>query len=244
MTDTLKLERSNTDVLEDTLYDFSMKDYSPLIIEPYDVIRRFKLEQDVVDTRTVSPQDVYSDHDVGQEWNQQALLDDDVYSSDSGLPPSLDQSDGDDDDDDGKDDNDNDDNDNDDDYTERNQTTRSHKRSASLSFPCPLCDRIFDSSLGLNHHSRTRHRQEGTPPPRSSSLTNRKHSQKCTKINPQTGKPCNSSFSRSYDLTRHDATIHAEQRLVYHCDLCEDGAKTFSRHDALVRHRRVKHMKR
>ncbi|KAH0250716.1 hypothetical protein KCV00_g99, partial [Aureobasidium melanogenum] len=35
---------------------------------------------------------------------------------------------------------------------------------------------------------------------------------KCTRINPSTGKPCNSIFSRPYDLTRHEDTIHNRQK--------------------------------
>lgn len=31
---------------------------------------------------------------------------------------------------------------------------------------------------------------------------------KCERINPATGKPCNTNFSRPYDLTRHEDTIH------------------------------------
>jgi uncharacterized Zn-finger protein len=58
--------------------------------------------------------------------------------------------------------------------------------------------------------------------------------------NPSTGKPCNTVFSRPYDLTRHEDTIHNVRKEKVRCEICTDE-KTFSRPDALVRHRRVKH---
>lgn len=55
------------------------------------------------------------------------------------------------------------------------------------------------------------------------------------------GRPCMKSFTRPYDLARHQDTIHARERKVYKCDKCEDNSKTFSRMDALSRHMRIKH---
>ena len=62
----------------------------------------------------------------------------------------------------------------------------------------------------------------------------------CERINPSTGKPCNTIFSRPYDLTRHEDTIHNARKLKVHCPLCTEE-KTFSRNDALTRHLRVVH---
>ena len=63
---------------------------------------------------------------------------------------------------------------------------------------------------------------------------------KCTRRNPQTGKPCNSIFSRPYDLTRHEDTIHNNKKHKVRCEYCREE-KTFSRNDALTRHMRVVH---
>ncbi|KAK7928510.1 hypothetical protein PG985_005508 [Apiospora marii] len=60
----------------------------------------------------------------------------------------------------------------------------------------------------------------------------------CDKVNPNTGKPCNTTFSRLYDLTRHEDTIHTYRKRIW-CNLCTE--KTFSRADALARHYRVCH---
>lgn len=63
---------------------------------------------------------------------------------------------------------------------------------------------------------------------------------KCDRINPSTGKPCNTIFSRPYDLTRHEDTIHNARKQKVRCHLCTEE-KTFSRNDALTRHMRVVH---
>lgn len=63
---------------------------------------------------------------------------------------------------------------------------------------------------------------------------------KCTRINPSTNKPCNTIFSRPYDLTRHEDTIHNGRKQKVSCPLCREQ-KTFSRNDALTRHMRVVH---
>ncbi|KAF2840852.1 hypothetical protein M501DRAFT_930782 [Patellaria atrata CBS 101060] len=63
---------------------------------------------------------------------------------------------------------------------------------------------------------------------------------KCERINPTTGKPCNTVFSRPYDLTRHEDTIHNARKQKVRCALCIED-KTFSRNDALTRHMRVVH---
>ena len=63
----------------------------------------------------------------------------------------------------------------------------------------------------------------------------------CDVVNSKTGAVCNKRFSRSYDLVRHQDTIHAKVRKTFKCHLCGDKSKTFSRTDALSRHLRVKH---
>ena len=63
---------------------------------------------------------------------------------------------------------------------------------------------------------------------------------KCTRVNPSTGKPCNTIFSRPYDLTRHEDTIHGRGKQKVRCQYCREE-KTFSRNDALTRHMRVVH---
>ncbi|MCJ1330732.1 hypothetical protein MMC10_007418 [Thelotrema lepadinum] len=102
------------------------------------------------------------------------------------------------------------------------------------------CTQRFESQSKLQKHKRDGHRQ-GTP---SSAGGESKNTQagphKCERINPITGKPCNSIFSRPYDLTRHEDTIHNARKQKVKCQLCVED-KTFSRNDALTRHMRVVH---
>ena len=63
---------------------------------------------------------------------------------------------------------------------------------------------------------------------------------KCERINPTTGKPCNITFSRPYDMTRHEDTIHNAQKKRVCCTVCFKE-KSFARSDALTRHMRVVH---
>lgn len=65
-------------------------------------------------------------------------------------------------------------------------------------------------------------------------------SHRCDRLLPN-GELCHKSFTRPYDLARHQETIHAEFRKMYRCDQCGDKSKTFSRMDALSRHVRIKH---
>jgi uncharacterized Zn-finger protein len=74
----------------------------------------------------------------------------------------------------------------------------------------------------------------------SSLLNSQAGPHRCDRINPSTGKPCNTVFSRPYDLTRHEDTIHNARKQKVRCDLCTEE-KTFSRADALTRHYRVCH---
>ena len=63
---------------------------------------------------------------------------------------------------------------------------------------------------------------------------------RCEKINPSTGKPCNTVFPRAYDLTRHEDTLHSSRNQKTRCQICTEE-KTFFRRDALTRHMRVVH---
>ncbi|BDD64329.1 hypothetical protein MPDQ_006303 [Monascus purpureus] len=104
------------------------------------------------------------------------------------------------------------------------------------------CTLRFDTPAKLQKHKREAHRQ--TTPGGHLSGRDARNSQagphKCERINPSTGKPCNSIFSRPYDLTRHEDTIHNARKQKVRCHLCTEE-KTFSRNDALTRHMRVVH---
>jgi len=130
------------------------------------------------------------------------------------------------------------------------------------------CTQRFDSHANLQKHKRDYHRSQqsakestspsGTgsvsprstesPGPSSNGMTSAallaRNSQagphKCTRINPSTNKPCNTIFSRPYDLTRHEDTIHNNRKQKVRCPMCREE-KTFSRNDALTRHMRVVH---
>jgi hypothetical protein len=105
------------------------------------------------------------------------------------------------------------------------------------------CTLRFDSPAKLQKHKREGHRQAasqlgGMIPPSQRNSQAGPH--KCERINPSTGKPCNTIFSRPYDLTRHEDTIHNARKQKVRCHLCTEE-KTFSRSDALTRHMRVVH---
>ena len=129
--------------------------------------------------------------------------------------------------------------------------------ASSGTYTCttPDCHARFDTAAKLQKHRRESHRassQYASTPTTPTSATNNAQAaannasrnnavdHKCTKPNPQTGKPCNTVFSRSYDLTRHDDTIHNNKKQKVRCHLCTEE-KTFSRSDALTRHMRVVH---
>ena len=63
---------------------------------------------------------------------------------------------------------------------------------------------------------------------------------KCDRIHPYTGRPCNLTFSRPYDMTRHEDSIHERRSTRVKCLYCAE-VKTFSRDQALTRHMRVVH---
>jgi hypothetical protein len=117
------------------------------------------------------------------------------------------------------------------------------------------CTQRFDTPALLQKHKREGHRQAnnfpGAPggsrrpdasvPGMTAGLFNSQAGpHRCDRINPSTGKPCAQVFSRPYDLTRHEDTIHNARKQKVRCDLCTEE-KTFSRADALTRHYRVCH---
>jgi len=117
-------------------------------------------------------------------------------------------------------------------------------KGSSGTYACNVgtCCQRFSSAAKLAKHKKDVHKN-----PSSHGMTSghipRSHQpgpHKCTRINPTTGKPCNTVFSRPYDLTRHEDTIHNTNREKARCELCNDD-KTFSRADALTRHKKVKH---
>lgn len=110
------------------------------------------------------------------------------------------------------------------------------------------CTLRFETPTLLQKHKREGHRQtQGLGAPRvqdmgmaSGLLNTQAGPHRCDRINPSTGKPCNTVFSRPYDLTRHEDTIHNARKQKVRCNLCTEE-KTFSRADALTRHYRVCH---
>lgn len=111
------------------------------------------------------------------------------------------------------------------------------------------CTLRFDTPALLQKHKREGHRQAhgvgGARRPDGMGMTSSLYNtqagpHRCDRINPSTGKPCGTVFSRPYDLTRHEDTIHNARKQKVRCDLCTDE-KTFSRADALTRHYRVCH---
>ncbi|CAK7197775.1 hypothetical protein SEUCBS139899_000423 [Sporothrix eucalyptigena] len=111
------------------------------------------------------------------------------------------------------------------------------------------CTQRFETPALLQKHKREGHRQANalagarrvdnanTP---QGLLNSQAGPHRCERINPSTGKPCNTVFSRPYDLTRHEDTIHNGRKQKVRCNLCTEE-KTFSRADALTRHFRVCH---
>ncbi|KAL9599208.1 MAG: hypothetical protein Q9219_003989 [cf. Caloplaca sp. 3 TL-2023] len=136
--------------------------------------------------------------------------------------------------------------------------------AATGSYTCTSqsCAARFDTAAKLQKHRREAHRSSpprpmtvapttsstatpssATTPSSSNAPVNRNQQagpHRCDRINPSTGKPCNTVFSRSYDLTRHEDTIHNNRKQKVRCHLCTEE-KTFSRNDALTRHMRVVH---
>ena len=112
------------------------------------------------------------------------------------------------------------------------------------------CTLRFETPVQLQKHKREGHRQAAAAAVPSLSaetltadgvlLNSQAGPHKCERTNPSTGKPCNAIFSRPYDLTRHEDTIHNARKQKVRCQLCTEE-KSFSRNDALTRHMRVVH---
>jgi len=110
------------------------------------------------------------------------------------------------------------------------------------------CTLRFDTPAKLQRHKREGHRNsasainsgDGSGMTSAAQRNSQAGPHKCERINPSTGKPCNTIFSRPYDLTRHEDTIHNARKQKVHCPICTEE-KTFSRNDALTRHMRVVH---
>lgn len=102
------------------------------------------------------------------------------------------------------------------------------------------CSLRFSTASKMSKHRREAHRNN-TPLGRDAPVKSLLQGpSRCERTNPATGKPCNTIFSRPYDLTRHEDTIHNTARQKVRCEICNDE-KTFSRFDALTRHKKVKH---
>jgi 26S proteasome regulatory subunit N4 len=109
------------------------------------------------------------------------------------------------------------------------------------------CTLRFETPAKLQRHKREGHRSsaawagQGDDGMTSAGARNTQDGpHKCERINPSTNKPCNTIFSRPYDLTRHEDTIHNARKQKVRCHLCTED-KSFSRNDALTRHFRVCH---
>jgi hypothetical protein len=111
------------------------------------------------------------------------------------------------------------------------------------------CTQRFATPRELQKHKRDIHRSNPNVTPgvgsgMSAQQIMDRNSQsgphRCERINPTTGKSCNTNFSRPYDLTRHEDTIHNQRKVKLRCVLCTEE-KLFSRNDALTRHMRVVH---
>jgi len=122
--------------------------------------------------------------------------------------------------------------------------TASGANSGTYSCTYHGCSQRFETPQKLQKHKREGHRNANPGPSMTSAAILERNSQagphKCERINPTTGKPCNTVFSRPYDLTRHEDTIHNIRKQKVRCALCVEE-KTFSRNDALTRHMRVVH---
>jgi hypothetical protein len=115
------------------------------------------------------------------------------------------------------------------------------------------CTLRFETPALLQKHKREGHRQTNTlsavrpsvpaaasPGIPDTLVGSQAGPHRCDRINPSTGKPCATVFSRPYDLTRHEDTIHNARKQKVRCNMCTEE-KTFSRADALTRHYRVCH---
>jgi len=112
------------------------------------------------------------------------------------------------------------------------------------------CTLRFETPAKLQRHKREGHRSAAGPwigaagedggMTSAAARNTQEGPHRCERINPSTNKPCNTVFSRPYDLTRHEDTIHNARKQKVRCHLCTEE-KSFSRNDALTRHFRVCH---
>lgn len=130
--------------------------------------------------------------------------------------------------------------------SDRHLTKPASTGAESGTYSCTYhgCSQRFETPQKLQKHKREGHRNANLSNAMTSAAILERNSQagphKCERINPTTGKPCNTVFSRPYDLTRHEDTIHNGRKQKVRCALCVEE-KTFSRNDALTRHMRVVH---
>ncbi|KAI8342070.1 hypothetical protein BC941DRAFT_415283 [Chlamydoabsidia padenii] len=106
---------------------------------------------------------------------------------------------------------------NSDDNSQERQTSRAKKTSSDQKkYGCPICRRKFSRRYNLNTHIRTHN-------------ANRIKEFNCDH--------CGAGFDRKHDRERHISSVHLGNR-SYSCTGCD---ATFSRRDALVRHRVKSH---
>lgn len=91
------------------------------------------------------------------------------------------------------------------------------------------------------HHKRKTTRKRATFSHRSSPSSSSHLTPHVCNMTFSDGSECHRSFTRPYDLARHQETLHAAVRKMYTCEVCGTHSKTFSRLDALSRHMRLKH---
>lgn len=132
------------------------------------------------------------------------------------------------------------------------ETSRKRRAAADTgTYTCTYhgCTLRFETPALLQRHKREGHRSAGAwmasagddgGMTSAAARNTQEGPHRCERINPSTGKPCNTVFSRPYDLTRHEDTIHNARKQKVRCHLCTED-KSFSRNDALTRHFRVCH---
>lgn len=118
--------------------------------------------------------------------------------------------------------------------------------ASSARYTCPFkypdgtyCHERFDDSAQLARHKKehTRSSGIGKDDPCAPKMS-QAGPHFCQRLNPN-GERCGKEFTRPYDLTRHEETLHGNRKKV-RCPHCSDE-RLFSRGDALTRHLRVVH---
>jgi protein RPN4 len=104
------------------------------------------------------------------------------------------------------------------------------------------CTLRFETLAKLQKHKRKGHRQSATLVGSLAALTTASQAGPhiCTRIRPSTGRQCDTVFSRPYDLTRHEDTVHNPGKVKVRCPLCKED-RTFNRSDAFKRHLKKLH---